>query len=103
MNAQDEIRRAGEARQIIDSPMFVLARAQLTAQLAEARRLVPLTATEMHTRLILAEQMMGHFFEYFEQIAQTGKFAEMKLEEERKRQTLLDQGIAMFKRMGRNA
>jgi hypothetical protein len=103
MTPEQELQRAGEARQIIDSPMFMQAKAHLTAQLAEARRLVPLTATEMHSRLILAEQMMGHFFDYFEQIAQTGKFAEMRLEEERKRQNLMEQGIAMFRRMGRNA
>jgi hypothetical protein len=103
MTPDEELQRAGEARQIIDSPLFVQAKAHLIGQLAEARRLVPLTATEMHSRLILAEQMMGHFFDYFEQIAQTGKFAAMRLEEERKRQSMIDQGIAMFRRMGRNA
>jgi hypothetical protein len=103
MNPEQEIRLAGEARQIISAPMFVQAKEQLQLQLAEARRLVPITATDMHTRLILAEQIMGKFFDYFEQIAQTGKFAEMRLEEEARKRSLVEQGVAMFKQFGRNA
>jgi hypothetical protein len=103
MTPEQESQRAGEARQIIDSPLFVQARKQLEEQLKQSRRIVPLTETRMHTRLILMEQLMGYFFDYFEQIAQTGKMAEMRMEEERKRKTLAEQGIAMFRALGRNA
>lgn len=103
MTLEQEIQRAGEARQLLDSPLFMAARENLRAQLTERRRIVPMVETQMHTRLILAEQLMGYFFDYFEQIAQTGKLAQMKLEEEAKRRSLMEQGIAMFQRMGRNA
>lgn len=103
MTPEQEIRLAGEAAQILKSPMFEQARANLVSQLAELRRRVPITETLMHTRLILMEQLMGYFFDYFDQIALTGKFAEMKLEEEAKRKTIMEQGIAMFRKMGRNA
>jgi hypothetical protein len=103
MTPEQEIQRAGEARQLLNSPMFIAARDHLRAQLAESRRLVPMTATDMHTRLILAEQVMGYFFDYFEQIAQTGQLAQMRLEQEEKRRSLMEQGIAMFRQFGRNA
>lgn len=103
MTPEQEIQRAGEARQIIDSPMFVAAKEHLRGQLAESRRLVPMGATDMHTRLILAEQVMGFFFDYFEQIAQTGKLADMRLQEEERRRSLAEKGIAMFRQLGRNA
>lgn len=103
MTPEQELQRAGEARQIIDSPMFVAAREQLEAQLKQIRRTVPVTQTDMHTRLILMEQLMGYFFDYFDQIAQTGRLAEMKMEEDRRRASLMEQGIAMFQKFGRNA
>lgn len=102
MSPEQEVQRAGEAVQILKSPLFVAAREHLVKQMAEARRAVPMTESLMHTRLILAEQLMGYFFDYFEQIAQTGRLAEMKLEEERQRRSLAERGIAMFKTLGRN-
>ncbi len=103
MTPEEELRNAGEANQILRSPMFEQARGNLVAQLAQMRRQVPVTESIMHTRLILMEQLMGYFFDYFEQIALTGRFAEIKLEEDAKRRTLMEQGIAMFRKMGRNA
>jgi hypothetical protein len=103
MSPEEEIIRAGEARQIIESKMFLGAKAHVLDQLAQARRAVPMTSTDMHSRLILAEQIAGYFFDYFEQIAQTGKLAEMQLEERRRQQSLMEQGVAMFRRFGRNA
>jgi hypothetical protein len=102
MTPEQEVQRAGEARQIIQSPIFIQAKEHLIGQLRESRRMVPMTATDMHTRLILAEQVMGYLFDFFDQIAQTGQLADMRLQEEERRRSLMEQGVAMFRKMGRN-
>lgn len=96
-----ETHRAGEARQILDSAMFQAARAHLEEQLAAARQAVPIRDTDMHTRLILMEQMFKNLIGYFEQIAQTGRMAEIQLRQEEERKSLLDRGLAMFRQSGR--
>ncbi len=96
-----EVQRAGEARQILDSPTFQAARAHIESQLAQARRAAPIRDTDIHTRLILMEQMWGSLLGFFEQIAQTGRMAEMQIQEEEKRRTLIERGIAMFRTQGR--
>lgn len=97
-----EIHRAGEARQILDSPMFLAARTAIEAQLAQARRTVPIKDTDMHTRLILMDQLWGSLLNYFEQIALTGKMADIQLREEAERKSFVEQGLAMFRQRGRN-
>jgi hypothetical protein len=97
-----EVHRAGEARQILDAPVFVAARKNLEEQLATLRKSAPLMATELHTRLILMEQLAEQFFDYFEQIAQTGKMAEMQLTQEEERRGLLERGLDLFRTQGRN-
>ncbi len=99
----DELRRAGEARQMLDTPIFVAAKKHIEDQLAYLRRSVPIRETEMHTRLILMEQLWQQLLGYFELLAQTGKMAELRLQDEEKRKNLLEQGIALFRAGGRNA
>ena len=94
--------RAGEARQIMEAPIFVAARRHLEEQLANSRRKVPLRDTDMHTRLILMEQLAGTFFDYFEQLAQTGKMAEMQLREAEEKRSIYEQGLSLFRQRGRN-
>lgn len=93
--------RAGEARQILDAPIFQAARKQLEDQLAQVRRAAPIRDTDLHTRLILMEQLAANFFDYFEQIAQTGRMAEIQLRQEEERKSLIERGIAMFRTHGR--
>lgn len=103
MSPEQELARAGEARQMLNAPLFQEARADLERQLAEVRRTVPISATEMHTRLILMEQLKEQFFDYFEQLAQTGRLVELQIEQEKQRRSLLEKGVAMFRTGGRNA
>lgn len=102
MTPEQERLRAGEARQMLSSQLWLDAKADLESKLAQLRRTVPISSTEMHTRLILMEQIKEQFFGYFEQIAQTGLFAEKILQDEQRRRSLLEQGIAMFRAGGRN-
>lgn len=102
MTPDEELRRAGEATQMLQSPVFVMARKDLEERIAMARRSVPIRDTEMHTRLILMEQLAENFFAYFDQLAQTGKLAQLRLDEEAKRRSMLERGVAMFRTGGRN-
>lgn len=103
MTSEQELRRAGDARQVIDSVIFQEAKTSLEDQMAHLRRSVPIGATEMHTRLILMEQIAGQFFGFFEQLAQTGRMAELHLDEQRRQQSLMEKGLAIFRTGGRNA
>ena len=102
MDLQIEIQRAGEARQILDSTMFQDAKMTIEGQMAHARRAVPLKDTDMHTRLILMEQLWSSLLGYLEQIAVTGRMAEMQLRAEEERRSLLDAGVSWYRKMGRN-
>ncbi len=103
MTPEQEMHRAGEARQMLGSQIWQDAKADLDSKLAQLRRTVPISSTEMHTRLILMEQIKEQFFGYFEQLALTGRMAEIQMEQEQKRRSFLEQGIAMFRTGGRNA
>ena len=49
------------------------------------------------------EQLWNNLLGYFEQLAQTGKMAELELERKTLAQRLSEQGIAMWNKYGRNA
>ena len=100
---QRQIQRAGEARQILDSRLFQEARADIESTLASLRRSVSITSTDAHTRIILMDQLWGRLVDYFEQIAQTGKLASLQVEQEQRKRSLMEQGLAIFRTSGRNA
>lgn len=102
MNLETEVQKAGEARQILDSSMFQAAKADIEGHLAHARRSVPLKDSDMHTRLIMMEQLWGSLIGYFENIAMTGKMADIQLREAEERRSLLERGVALFRAQGRN-
>jgi hypothetical protein len=103
VSPEEEIIRAGEARQILDSRIMLEARKNLEEQLSHLRRAVPIKDADMHTRLILLEQMYGHLMGWFEQIAQTGKMAEIQLREREQQRNLSELNLKAFHEMGRNA
>jgi|SRR5579885_2981831 len=100
---EQQLQRAGEARQILESPIFQDARKDLESQLAQLRRQVPIGQTEMHTKLIMMEQVADRFFGYFEQLAYTGKLAQLHLEEQEQKKRSLAERILMFRTTGRGS
>lgn len=76
---EEELIRAGQAREVLDSTVFREACERIEESLAEQRRRVPMRETDMHTRLILTEQLWSNLKDYLEQTAQTGKFAEFEI------------------------
>ncbi len=103
MTPEQELIRAREARQLLDSALFQDARRNLEEQLAAVRRTVPIRDTDMHTRVILMGQLWDNLVGYLEQWAQTGKFAELQLREKEQQRGLMERGLAMFRTSGRNA
>lgn len=85
--ADDEIIRAGHAREVLDSAIFKEA-AQAVRSGIDAHMLrVPLADQTMHTRLILLRQCWDQLERYIDQVRQTGeiKAFELQQEEQRKR------------------
>lgn len=80
---QEEIARAGEARRIIESQMWLDAAKHIEESLAAQRQSVPLRETEMHTRLIIAEQVWVKLQDFFQQIVDSGQMAELTLAHQR--------------------
>lgn len=99
---QEELRAAGDARHVLDNPVFQKARAELYEKLRQARKAAPITASEVHARLIIMEQLADQFFDYFEFVLQTGKMAQATLDQESGQQSLKERGLALFRTLGRN-
>jgi hypothetical protein len=81
---EEERIAAGHAREVLENVMFKAACKHIEAGLAAQRRKVPLRDTEMHTRLILTEQLWNNLLDYLGQAVDTGKFADFELERRRR-------------------
>jgi uncharacterized Zn finger protein len=79
MSPEEEIIRAGEAKQILDSRMFQEACKRVADSLAAQRRQVPIRDTDMHTRLIITEQLWGNIADWLKETADTGQFAQFTI------------------------
>lgn len=102
MSDQDDLRAAGDARHVLDNPVFQKAKADLYERLRQARKAVPIGATDQHTRLIITEQVADQFFDYFELVLQTGKIAQAHIAEDASQHGLKERGLALFRTLGRN-
>ena len=102
MTLEEELQRAGEARQILDSPVFQAAIKDMEEQLAAGRRSVPIRDSEMHTRLILMGQLWDNLVGYLRTVADTGRFAELELQKRAKWREAMEAGLATFRAGGRN-
>ena len=102
MNLEDEQRRGGEARRMLETDVFKAAREDVYGQLRAARLAAPTTDTLLHSKLILMEQVADRFFGYFEQLAQTGQMADMELSKQRDRWRDHAARIQAYQASGRN-
>jgi glutamine synthetase adenylyltransferase len=100
---EQKIREAGDARHVLDNPVFVAARKEIYDKLRQARRTMSTSvAPEQIADLVRVEQVADQFFDYFELVIQTGRMAEQHLEQDRAQQTLKERGLALFRTIGRN-
>jgi hypothetical protein len=98
MTPEEELRRAGEAQQVLGSSVFQEACNRIDEGLAAQRRGVPITATEMHTALILTEQLWSNVRNWIEQVAQTGKFAQIELDRQRTLRQRAEETVRIWRR-----
>jgi len=103
MTPEQELQRAGEAKQVLGASVFIEACVEIEKQLAEARRKVPIRDVEGQSRLILMEQLWMNLTGFLEQLVQTGRMVELQLEQERQKKGWLADRIAMFRTSGRNS
>jgi hypothetical protein len=88
MNAQAELqqletdrRRGQEADLLLKHPLLQEARQSFYDDLAQQRRGVPIRDTDLHTRLVLAEQVAARVFDYLEAVIRQGEAANLMLRE----------------------
>lgn len=80
---EEELQRGGEAARLLDTQLWKEMRESIEKTLAAQRRAVPLNQTEMHTRLIITEQLWGQIMDWFQQVADTGRMAEIQIQQQR--------------------
>lgn len=85
--AEQDKRRAMDAERILREPIFVEACNALDRELRTLRERVPIRDTDMHTRLILAEQMHGKVLDYLRAVMSGGDAAQIIL---RERESFMD-------------
>ena len=81
MSPEEELRKAGEARQLLDSAIFIEACHRINEGLAEQRKRVPVRDTDMHTRLIITEQLWANLRDWLTSVADTGRFADLQIKQ----------------------
>lgn len=102
MTLEEELRRADQAQRLLEDPLFKAAREDVIQQMKGARLSASPADTNLHSKLILMEQVADRFFGYFEQIAQTGKFASLELQQQENRQRGLMDRLQSYLSWGRN-
>lgn len=87
MSHDDEIILGGKAAQVLDSAVFLEAKAAVLEGIQRQMNAVPLADQTMHTRLIVALQVWNQLEKYLEGVKQTGEIRQFQInqEEERKR------------------
>lgn len=75
-----EAERARQAEVLLSSPIFADACNQIDAQLRVLRESVPMSDVDMHTRLILTEQMFGKLLDYLRATMASGDYARQQLQ-----------------------
>lgn len=103
MTPQEEVRFAGDARYILEQPLFLKAKEEIYAKLRESRQklatcLDPQTAMD----LVRLEQIADQFFDYFAMVMQTGRLAEQHQADIDAQEAKRQSGMRLFHMFGRN-
>lgn len=85
MSPKEELIRAGRANEVLDSALFKEMRAHIKGKIEAQIISAPIIDQTLHTRLILMAQLWRAVEQWFEQIAETGKMAEIQIEQEKQK------------------
>jgi hypothetical protein len=78
-NYQKELERAEEAKRLLAAPIFAEACNRIDAELRVLREGVPISDSDMHTRLILMEQLWGKLLDHLRAVMESGDYARAQL------------------------
>jgi len=97
MNSQDahDIARAEEAKSVLATPVFKEACNRIDAELRMMRESTNLKDSDMHTRLIIAEQMWGKLLDHLRSLMMSGDYARERL---RLRENFAERAAAAVRR-----
>lgn len=93
MNTHDESVRGHEANQILEHPLFREAIDTMRQAIIDKWRAAPIRDREGMHELKLMDKLLSDLEGYFKHIAETGKMAEIQLEQARKVEKLRKAGI----------
>ena len=79
MDLEKDQRSGGDAAFILNHDIYKNAWTSFEEGLSAQRKAVGIKDTDMHTRLIMAEQVMHIVRKYIENVMNTGKMAELQL------------------------
>lgn len=87
MAPEEEIKRGGDAAQVLDATIFLEAKKRVLDGIHEQMKRVPMADQTMHTRLILTLQCWDTLEKYLEQIKQTGELADFQIRQDEERRS----------------
>jgi hypothetical protein len=85
LTPEQDINRSAEAERVLVTPVFKEACNRIDAEFRMQRERVPLNDSDMHTRLVIAEQLWGKMLDHLRSLMMKGAYAkeQLKLRETR--------------------
>lgn len=84
VSPEEEVIRAGHAKEVFDSAIFREARTHIANQIQAQMAAAPIGDQALHTRLIMMLQLWNALERWLEQTIQTGTFADVEIQRRRK-------------------
>lgn len=78
MTREEEVIRGGDARRILESPMYQEAVETVRNGIVSAMERAPMGDDKTHNRLVIALQLLTQINRHLETVMQTGKMADME-------------------------
>lgn len=93
MNLHDEAERGRDAKLLLENRIFTESVSKLKESIVDKWRSCPIRDREGQHELKLMDKVLTDIVGYIKQVADTGKMADIQLEQERKVQELKKAGI----------
>lgn len=93
MNLHEDAQLGYEARQLLENELFRSALDNIRAGIVEKWRSCPIRDREGQHELKLMDKLLSELEGYIKQVVDTGKMAEIQLENERRMQLVKQSGI----------
>ena len=85
MNIEEELSKADNAKQILESDIFKEMRENVRGGIISQIERCPIADEKMQSKLVMTLQLWGVLEKYFDTVIDTGKLAEFQLAQEEKK------------------